>query len=534
MTVPPRTPGRVPGRFADRATIAAFAAALCAPFVDQCVRPGSVREPQTRELRNAAPLPRLEWSVDSFTKFPDAFDEYYLDTFGLRDQLIRGHSLTYYYGLGVSPRKQMVLGRDGWWFSTDHRALEFNRGALPLGREELERWQALLEHQRDVLARRGIEYLFVLAPGKETIYADRLPPEINRVGPSRFDQLYDHLRAHSDLHVLDLRPALLDERKHDRPDDTVYFQLGYHWYGRGAYRAYSEIVRELARKFPVLAPLPLSACKVVDGEEDSGAKAAYIEDFLPQGSACFAPAAPRAQFRGERVWWKMHTLRSTVDDPALPRVLLLHDSMAGYIEALFAEHCSRLNTVWSHEFDISSVDEDKPDVVVVLYIEHVLDEPPPRPVALPRELAEAFDGAARRLFVFDGAHAADADGPRAFAREGYPELAPYADEHGAGLAITTHAVSDFVILPRFEVPADGHVILELELDSPAATMLALWSKQPDEARYRRDTRIRRDLVAGRNRVLIELWEPGIDGRLRMRPGLVPGTYILRSFEVRAP
>ena len=105
---------------------------------------------------------------------------------------------------------------------------------------------------------------------------------------------------------------------------------------------------------------------------------------------------------------------------------------------------------------------------------------------------------------------------------------------GAGLAITTHAVSDFVILPRFEVPADGHVILELELDSPAATMLALWSKQPDEARYRRDTRIRRDLVAGRNRVLIELWEPGIDGRLRMRPGLVPGTYILRSFEVRAP
>lgn len=534
MTVPPRTPGNTPGRLADRATIAAFALCLCAPFVDQWVRPGSVREPQSREMRNAAPLPRLEWSVDSFTRFPEAFEEHYLDTFGLRDQLIRGHSLTYYYGFGVSPRKFMVLGRDGWMFTTNNRTLEYHRGALPLSAAELASWQALLENQRDVLARRGIEYLFVLAPGKETIYDDYLPPAFNRVGPSRHDQLYDHLRAHSDVPILDLRDALRDERRRDAFDDHVYFKLGYHWYGRGAYRAYAEIIRALARHFPVLEPLPLSACKVVDGEEDSGAKAAYIEDFLPQGRACFAPAEPRAEFKGQSVWWKMHTLRSTVDDPRLPRVLLLHDSMAGYLESLFAEHCSRLTTVWSHEFDISSVDTDQPDVVVVLYIEHVLDEPPPKPVSLPRELAEAFDAAPRRLLDLDCAQAATAKGAHALGKEGYPEFAPFADERGGGVVISTQAVSDFVVLPPFEVPADGHVILELEIDSPVATMLALWSKKPGEARYRRDTRIRRDLAQGPNRVLIELWEPGIDGRLRMRPGLVPGAYVLRSFEVRAP
>src|SRR5204862_369648 len=76
---------------------------------------------------------------------------------------------------GVSPSPKVMLGRDDWLFYTGESSVEIFRGTRPFDETALEEWCRALESQRDFLARRGIAYVFAIAPNKETIYPDLVP-----------------------------------------------------------------------------------------------------------------------------------------------------------------------------------------------------------------------------------------------------------------------------------------------------------------------------------------------------------------------
>src|SRR5262249_28073941 len=124
--------------------------------------------------------------------------------------------------------RDVVLGRDGWLFYSGEGA-----GAEPFSgptgsftQQELIGYQRLLEQRRDWLAQRGVGYLFVVAPNKQSIYPEYLPPGCN-LGPSqhRLDQFLAHMQQHSTVAVVDLRPALR-EAKRLAP---TYFKTDTHW-----------------------------------------------------------------------------------------------------------------------------------------------------------------------------------------------------------------------------------------------------------------------------------------------------------------
>ena len=56
-------------------------------------------------------------------------------------------------------------------------------GTQPFTPEELEQYQKILEARRDWLAERGIPYLFVIPPNKDTIYPEFMPPAYTKVRP---------------------------------------------------------------------------------------------------------------------------------------------------------------------------------------------------------------------------------------------------------------------------------------------------------------------------------------------------------------
>ena len=58
-----------------------------------------------------------------------------------------------------------------------------------------------------------------------------------------------YLKSTTDVTVIDLRPALIAEKKLS----VVYYKADTHWNTRGAYAAYREITRVLAPDFPALA-----------------------------------------------------------------------------------------------------------------------------------------------------------------------------------------------------------------------------------------------------------------------------------------
>lgn len=516
-------------RWLDRLVIAAFVAALLAPNIDVFARPASVRMPELYELRRAAPLPALDGTLASFTAFPELYDEYFNDRFGLRDELIRGHSIVYLFGCGVSPRRDLLVGRDTWMFYSAYRTIDVSRGALPFEPNGLEAWVDAIQTQRDAVARLGADYLFVIAPNKETIYPQYLPRGMNRVGPSRYDQVLEQLRAHTDVPVLDLRAALRAATAADTPDDYLYYPHGSHWYGRGAHIAYTLIVERLAGSFPGLAPLPLSELEAFEGPADSWGDNAYIPDLLPRYSRCFRPAAPRARFRGNRNGGPQHDLSSTIDDPRLPRVMFVEDSMGAYLQDLLAEHCSSFVTRWSNDLDLAVVREHHPDVVIALHVERVFQGDPTRTLRGEPRPEIQFERASRTLFELDPAGPLDV-----FRAEGAPALTRITDERGPAVAVVLGSRSDSVILPHFEPPPDGNVLVEVVLETEVAQSAAVWFKRAETPRYGRAGRVLRKLEPGSNRLVFELAVPRLSGDLRLRAGLNDSQFVIRSFRVRAP
>ena len=68
------------------------------------------------EKRKLAVLPEFTWSSGFFEKFPDMFETYYEDHFGLRGDIVRLHNYVMLRIFKASPSKRVVVGSDNWFF----------------------------------------------------------------------------------------------------------------------------------------------------------------------------------------------------------------------------------------------------------------------------------------------------------------------------------------------------------------------------------------------------------------------------------
>src|SRR5262249_5565752 len=143
----------------------------------------------------------------------------------------------------------------GWLFYSGRPGDTTPPRVPPFRAEELEYWRCVLEARRDWLAARGIRYLLVIAPDKQTIYPELLPAALRPPAASRHDQLLAHLRPHPRVNVLDWREPL----RQAKAGEQVYHRTDSHWNERGAFVAYQQILAALSAWFPDLQALPRSA-----------------------------------------------------------------------------------------------------------------------------------------------------------------------------------------------------------------------------------------------------------------------------------
>lgn len=191
------------------------------------------------EFRTLAPLPGLAWSRQRLKAFPHEFEAYFNDHFGLRAVLLTLHNHVK-VALGVSPSSKVVLGEDHWLFYADEGELNDHLRRIELSPEDLKRWRDYLVTVRDWLRARGIDYIFVVAPDKTTVYPEYLPARYRNPGPgpTRLDQVEAYLKAHSDVKILDLRPALM-AAKGGLP---LYRRSDTHWNDYGGYVGYQALI----------------------------------------------------------------------------------------------------------------------------------------------------------------------------------------------------------------------------------------------------------------------------------------------------
>lgn len=491
----------------DWITIATFLIAIAAPAADTLVRTDEARGPAP-EKRAPAPRPLAPNNLRTLTQYPAQYESFFDDTFGLRDVLVRGHAVVQLFGFGVAPAENVIVGEQGWLFYAGESTVEVYRGLAPLAGPVLEAWRRALEARRDFLRERGIEYLYVIAPNKESIYPEHMPGKFNVLGPTRLDQLAEHLRAHSDVEFLDLRAALLAKKRDDAPEDWLYGRLGTHWNGRGTYEAYRAIVERLAPRFGARAPFDRADLEliVVPGHGDTWGTRMYIDDLLPQRVTEYAPPRdPRWKSIDATQWGPGRVARFEMEDPALPRVLLFHDSFGPYLEKLLSRHFSSTVCVWSRSFDASAIELAEPDLVVELFVERSLVmPPPPLPVGVDDSARDAFERSSDVRWKLD----------RTSATAGLETDGATRVERGdACFSIRRGSAADRLFVPRFDTANTRLLVLCAEIDAEQPSTLTVLYLPPGETQYRHRNRSKALLRAGHNRVFLRFDPRRFDGRL---------------------
>ncbi len=378
-------------RIGQTALIILFLLILYLPGAGMITRPPRAPKPRVPEKDRAAlkqgwhsgweanrPLPKLTWRLSSILSFPKDFGEYFRYNFAFRRDFIHWHTKLVGGAMGQSSSPTVVEGKHGWLFLGEHGTIQDYRGMLPFSEQQLQDWQRALESRRDWLAGQGIHYLFVVCPDKHTIYPEHMPDKINRVhSQTRLDQLLRHLREHSDVDILDLRPALLEFKKMH----LCYQPQESHWNGVGAFVGYQQIARRLQAWYPDLRIIGMSDCEVRPQEnpETDLLRLQGRENIRTVMDSVRPVRGFTAKLRRElnppRPNGGMLFYSQRAGAP-IARALVVCDSFATYMIPFLAEHFGDGLFVWGggDGFLPQDVRERKPDVVIQEIVERSLCE----------------------------------------------------------------------------------------------------------------------------------------------------------------
>ena len=227
----------------DRVMIGLFFLVIFLPAL-LSVFPGVRPTAQLTEKRRLAEWPALPTEKKALIEYPRQFERYFDDHFPFRTHLIQGHNYLKIKVLNQSDQRYVVKGKEGWLFYTHESLLEDFCGRVPFTEERMEAFRLMVEAKRDWLAKRGIAYVFMIPPNKQTIYPEFMPDNFqNARGRTRMDQLMAYMRAHSDVNIVDLRRVLIDTKS----EAPLYFKTDTHWNDRGALIGYGDVMRKIAK-----------------------------------------------------------------------------------------------------------------------------------------------------------------------------------------------------------------------------------------------------------------------------------------------
>jgi hypothetical protein len=356
----------------ERTLIAMFIAVISLPLVGKLLPVEGAFA--LTENRRPAPLPTLHlgapgWGY-SIVSFPHRFERYWNDSFAFRWYLIRGHSLLK-LALGVSPSPKALVGRDGYLFYAAEQSVDYFRAVKPFTSTELARWEQDLEDRRSWLAARGIRYLVVVAPNKETIYPEFMPPELRPVrAETRLDQLLADLRQHSGIDIVDLRGALKIAKRHER----VYHKTDTHWNDAGALVAADAILTKANTWFPDVDIAPMAGGLVKrEGPGGDLARILALEDRFPEERIEWVPSTPRrARQTHIEDAGSLDITATECDGCGGPRVVMNQDSFNTNLAPFLAERFSRIVFVDGTKLDHALIEREKPGLVIQEFVERAL------------------------------------------------------------------------------------------------------------------------------------------------------------------
>jgi len=335
---------------------------------------------EINEKRELAKWPTF--NLESISTYPERFEKFYNDHFGLRNTLIYLNNTVRFKVFNSSGSPNVLIGKDGWLFLNEDQTEEGapvsnHLGLLPFNYDIVfQTYKNDLEAKSNYLTRRGIRYVFVIAPDKWTVYPEYLPDGFaNYTRKKNVDLLVEYLRVNTQVEILDLRTALVNSKQ---PDQLLYYRNDTHWNKLGAYVAYKEIANSISRYFPEIKPRTIYDFEVTKktiekpmGLENMLSLKAHKDTYYeltPRKPYSYVNLTEAAARRGTRQFKRAGA--------SLPRALVFRDSFLSAVIPYLADDFSHSTYIWSNWHSATDIDSLirtlNPDIVIEEMVERYL------------------------------------------------------------------------------------------------------------------------------------------------------------------
>ncbi len=311
-----------------------------------------------------------------------ALDDWFKDNIGLRDLLINLSSVISFNIMHSSTSEKVEIGKDGWLFYSAENNLSIVDGTYPdFDEEKLALYCEQLVEVRNRLAEQGREFVLILPPSKVSIYPEYIQSGDYHIMETPADIIVDYIEGHSDLRVVRLKDALLEEKK--KNGEQLYYKTDTHWNFRGRYVGYRKIIEDF-NDWGLIDTSPLEA-RFYEKGAYSGDLARMLGAVNLDGDKCSEDSYNAVELVGSFVqsvsnekseeFEALMTAEGIIDGGSMwtnpaesdePSLLVYGDSMIGscnidYIAANF----SKTSFVWSYVLRQEMIDFVDPDIVAL-------------------------------------------------------------------------------------------------------------------------------------------------------------------------
>ena len=172
--------------------ITAFFAACLVPSLGMAV----TKQETSSENRRLAEFPKIKTEEGINTQWLPEAGEYFQEHFAFRNELVTANALLNGKLFGVSTADGVIQGTDGWLYYKD--SLQDYLGEELLSERSLFNIAHTLSMMQEALEKKGVQFLFTVAPNKNSLYGENMP-------------YYDSLKASQEKNLINLQEYLKKE-----------------------------------------------------------------------------------------------------------------------------------------------------------------------------------------------------------------------------------------------------------------------------------------------------------------------------------
>ena len=317
----------------------------------------------TTENKTLAAFPSLQKDGSWNRNYFDELSAYFEDHFAFRQELVSADAEIQSKVFGVSNVDTVVTGTDGWLYYTD--TVNDYLAQDTMNERQVFNTVHNLALLQQYVKEQGVEFLFTIAPNKNSLYGEHMPYYLSRkAGTVRnIDKLREPI-IEEGISYVDLFEPFTNAK------ETLYLKRDSHWNNKGAVLAYNSLMDAVECEHPTYEDVTVERKKDEYGDLN---KMLYPLTAVPEWNYQY-------QYDSS---WKYISKDQDVEAAYIETeckdgeqsLLMFRDSFGNTLLPLMAQRYKRATFSKSIPYRIAEyIASCKPDIVIAEKVERNLDE----------------------------------------------------------------------------------------------------------------------------------------------------------------